>query len=53
MLMNPITCLLKPAQGMWASKFRNAVFLQASKTLWTSLGFEGFEAKPVETKRGN
>lgn len=50
MLMNPITCLLKSAQGIRAGKFRDAVFLQVSKTPWTSLGFE---AKPVENKWGN
>lgn len=51
--MNPITCLLKSAQGVWAGEFRNAVFLPASKTPSTSWHFEGFEVKPVETEWGN
>jgi len=53
MLMSPTTCLLKSAQGVCAGKFRNAGFLQANKTAWTSLDFESFEVKPVETKWGN
>lgn len=47
MLMNPITCLLKSAQGIWDGKFRNTLFLQASETPHVPLGFEGFEAKAV------